>query len=311
MEENRQSYDPSEFEDDDYGRQPEAEKSIRGYRIVIIILSVILVALSILYFSIHRQQMLDNELLQADRDSIQNDLGRLMNDYDNLRVSNDSISASLSVERERADSLMTRLKKERSWNLAKIKQYEREVGTLRTAMKDYIRQIDSLNTLNQKLISENVSYRKEISSANLRAEMAEEKAAELDNKVKVGSVLRARDIRLEALNDRGKAVSRIKNASRLRVDFVLSANELAMPGNKAIYLRIISPDGYVLTTEAMPSFEYEGERLTYSAMREVDYQNQDLEVGIYFTSSGFAAGTYRMELYTEGRLIGQAQVAMR
>ena len=311
MEENRQSYDPSEFEDDDYGRQPEAEKSIRGYRIVIIILSGILVALSILYFSIHRQQMLDNELLQADRDSIQNDLGRLMNDYDNLRVSNDSISASLSVERERADSLMTRLKKERSWNLAKIKQYEREVGTLRTAMKDYIRQIDSLNTLNQKLISENVSYRKEISSANLRAEMAEEKAAELDNKVKVGSVLRARDIRLEALNDRGKAVSRIKNASRLRVDFVLSANELAMPGNKAIYLRIISPDGYVLTTEAMPSFEYEGERLTYSAMREVDYQNQDLEVGIYFTSSGFAAGTYRMELYTEGRLIGQAQVAMR
>lgn len=311
MEENRQGYDPSEFEDDDYGRQPEAEKSIRGYRIVIIILSVILVALSILYFSIHRQQMLDNELLQADRDSIQNDLGRLMNDYDNLRVSNDSISASLSVERERADSLMTRLKKERSWNLAKIKQYEREVGTLRTAMKDYIRQIDSLNTLNQKLISENVSYRKEISSANLRAEMAEEKAAELDNKVKVGSVLRARDIRLEALNDRGKAVSRIKNASRLRVDFVLSANELAMPGNKAIYLRIISPDGYVLTTEAMPSFEYEGERLTYSAMREVDYQNQDLEVGIYFTSSGFAAGTYRMELYTEGRLIGQAQVAMR
>ena len=311
MEENRQSYDPSEFEDDDYGRQPEAEKSIRGYRIVIIILSVILGALSILYFSIHRQQMLDNELLQADRDSIQNDLGRLMNDYDNLRVSNDSISASLSVERERADSLMTRLKKERSWNLAKIKQYEREVGTLRSAMKDYIRQIDSLNTLNQKLISENVSYRKEISSANLRAEMAEEKAAELDNKVKVGSVLRARDIRLEALNDRGKSVSRIKNASRLRVDFVLSANELAMPGNKAIYLRIISPDGYVLTTEAMPSFEYEGERLTYSAMREVDYQNQDLEVGIYFTSSGFAGGTYRMELYTEGRLIGQAQVAMR
>lgn len=310
--ENRQGYDPSEFEDDDYMTpQPDAGKSIRGYRIVIIILSVILVAISALYFSIHRQQMIDNELLQADRDSIQNDLGRLMNDYDNLQITNDSISRGLDIERERADSLMTRLKKERSWNLAKIKQYEREVGTLRTAMKDYIRQIDSLNTLNQKLISENVSYRKEISSANLRAEMAEEKAAELDNKVKVGSVLRARDIRLEALNDRGKAVSRIKNASRLRVDFVLSANELAMPGNKAIYLRIISPDGYVLTTEAMPSFEYEGERLTYSAMREVDYQNQDLEVGIFFNSTGFAAGTYTIELYSEGRLIGSNQIVMK
>ena len=185
MEENKQGYDPSEFEDDDYMTpQPDAGKSIRGYRIVIIILSVILVALSALYFSIHRQQMIDNRLLQSDRDSIQNDLGRLMTDFDNLQVTNDSISAGLTIERDRADSLMTRLKKERSWNLAKIKQYEKEVGTLRTIMKGYIRQIDSLNTLNKKLISENVGYRKEISSAKLRAEMAEEKAADLARRLR-------------------------------------------------------------------------------------------------------------------------------
>ena len=40
-------------------------------------------------------------------------------------------------------------------------------------MKGYIRQIDSLNTLNKRLISESVGYRKEISSAKLRAEMAD------------------------------------------------------------------------------------------------------------------------------------------
>ena len=141
--------------------------------------------------------------------------------------------------------------------------------------------------------------------------MAEEKAAELDNKVKVGSVLRARDIRLSALNDRSKPVSRVKNAARLRVDFALAANELATPGNKAVYVHITSPDGYVLTTEAMPTFEFEGERLSYSAMREVDYQNQDLEVGIYYNSTGFAAGTYQIQLYCEGRLIGQTQVVMK
>lgn len=312
MEENRQGYDPSEFEEEEYlPQQPEAAKSIRGYRIVIIILSVILVALSILYFSIHRQQMADNRLLQADRDSIQNDLGRLMTDYDNLQVTNDTISANLTIERDRADSLMTRLKKERSWNLAKIKQYEKEVGTLRTIMLGYIKQIDSLNTLNKQLIRENVGFRKEISTAKLRADMAEEKAAELDNKVRAGSVIRARDIHLAALNDRSKPVSRIKNASRLRVDFTLSANELAAPGDKAVYVRITSPDGYVLTTEAMPTFEFEGERLSYSAMREVDYQNQDLDVGIYYNSTGFTAGTYGVQLYCEGRLIGETQIAMR
>ena len=313
MEENNKGYDPIEDEeDDDYQyQQPDANKSIRGYRIVIIILSVILVALSILYYSVHRQQMLDNELLQADRDSIQNDLGQLMTDYDNLQVTNDTISANLAVERNRADSLMARLKKERSWSLSKIKKYEKEVGTLRTLMKGYIHQIDSLNTLNKKLISENVGYRKEISSANLRADMAEEKAAELDNKVRVGSVIKARNIRLEGLNRRSNPVSRVKNAERLRVDFVLTANELAQPGNKPVYVRISSPDGYVLTTEEMPTFEFEGERLSYSAMREVDYQNQDLEVGIFFNSTGFVAGTYGVQLYCDGRLIGESKIAMR
>ena len=46
MEENKQGYDPSEFKDDDYmTSQPVTEKSIRGYRIVSISLSVIVVAL--------------------------------------------------------------------------------------------------------------------------------------------------------------------------------------------------------------------------------------------------------------------------
>lgn len=313
MEENRQeydNYDNTEFEED-YTPRPDSGKSIRGYRIVIIILSVILVAISALYFGIHRQQMLDNELLRADRDSIQNDLGRLMEDYDNLHVANDSISASLDIERVRADSLMNQLRKERRWSLAKIKQYEKEVGTLRTVMRGYLHQIDSLNSLNQKLITENISYRKEISSATLRAEMAEEKAAELDNKVRAGAVIKARGIRLTGLNARNKEVSRIRNAERVRVDFVLTANELTTPGNKAVYMRLTSPDGYVLTTEAMPTFEYEGERLSYSAMREVDYQNQDLEVGIYFDSSGFAAGTYLVQLYCDGYMIGSAEIAMR
>ncbi len=307
MEEKNYGYNPSEEEESYYDEPQQDNRSIRGYRIVIALLSVILVAISLLYFSIHRQQMQDNILLAADRDSIQNDLTELITEYDDLKYQNDSIAANL----EKANQMVEQLKKERRWNYAKLKQYEKELGTLRTVMMGYIKQIDSLNTLNKKLITENVSYRKEISSANLRADMAEERTQELENKVKVGAVIRARDLGMIALSKRNKEVTRIKNAERLRVDFVLTANELATPGNKAIYLRITSPDGYVLTTDEMPTFEFEGELLSYSAMREVDYQNADLEVGIYYNSSGFAAGTYQLELYMEGRMIGSAEVVMR
>lgn len=307
MEDYRNDY--PEYDDEPAVSSP--DKSIRGYRVVITLLAVILAAMSLLYFNIHRQQMADYELLQVDRDSIQSNLTHLMDDFDNLKINNDSISASLGMERERADSLMERLKKERSWNYAKIKQYEKEVGTLQTLMRNYLRQIDSLNTLNKQLISENVNYRKEISTISQRAELAEEKAAELDNMVKQGSVLRARDIRLTALNAKSKDVTRIKNAARLRTDFTLAANELTTPGDKTIYVRILAPDGYVLSSEGAPTFDYEGERLSYSAQRSIDYQNEDIAVGIFYNGSGFTAGKYTVQLYAEGRMIGSAEIVMR
>ena len=178
-------------------------------------------------------------------------------------------------------------------------------------MQGYIRQIDSLNNLNKKLVKENISYKKEISTAQLRAEMAEERAEELNNKVRVGSVIRARNITMTALNAKSKEITRVKNAARLSVNFVLAGNELAEPGAKTVYVCITSPDGYVLSTPDAASFSFEGEPKIYSAQREVDYQNDDLPVKIFYNGSGFTAGTYRVELYTEGRLIGQADVAMR
>ena len=307
---NNKPYDPAEFEDDDDLRWQDEQpknKSIVGYRIVIIILAVVLAALSMLYYNIHREQQRDYDLLRVERDSIQSDLGHLIEEYDNLQLTNDTMVLKL----EEANKLMEELKRERSWNLAKIKQYEKEVGTLRTVMKGYLRQIDSLNQLNKKLIDENVGYRKEISSITLRAEVAEEKAAELNNIVRQGSVLRARDISLVALNERGKEISRVKNAARLRADFVLSANELANPGERTIYLRIISPDGYPLSTESVPTFEFEGERVTYSASRDVDYQNEDLGVGIYYAGRGFTAGRYTIQIYCDGYLIGSTEVSMK
>jgi hypothetical protein len=308
MREDYNEYDDRyEEEYDDYGQEQVDNKAVRGYRIVIIILAVILVALSVVYFNMHRQQQAEYALLEEDRTKIQGDLDSLIVSFDDLKIQNDSIAANL----EEANQLMEQLKNERRLNYAKIRAYEKEVGTLRTVMQGYIRQIDSLNNINQQLTRENISYKKEISTAQLRAEMAEERAEELNNKVRVGAVIRARSITMQALNNRGKEVTRVKNAQRLYLDFALAANELAEPGNKAIYACVTSPEGYLIANNSASTFTFEGEQKVYSAMREVDYECADLPVGIYFDGSGFTPGTYRIELYVEGRLAGTAEVAMR
>ena len=308
MREEYNEYDDTRY-DDEYGYEEQQvdNKAVRGYRIVIIILAVILVALSVVYFNMHREQQDEYALLEEDRTKIQGDLDSLIVSFDDLKIKNDSIAANL----EEANQLMEQLKNERRLNYAKIRAYEKEVGTLRTVMQGYIRQIDSLNNINKKLTKENISYKKEISSAKLRAEMAEERAEELNNKVRVGSVIRARSISLEALNAKSKVVTRVKQAARLRVNFVLAANELAEPGNKVIYACVTSPEGYLLASPNAGNFDFEGEKKLYSQQREMAYEGNDLSGAIYIDGTGFTPGTYHVELYTDGRLIGESDVALR
>ena len=310
MADNKYDYD---YEDDRYDDYDEndvdgaVKKSLRGYRVVIILLTIILAGISALYFNINRQQQRDYELLKVDRDSIQSNLSHLITEYDSLKFTNDTIAARL-VE---ANEMMEQLKRERRWNYAKIKEYEKEVGTLRSVMRNYLKQIDSLNNLNKKLVAENVSYRKEISTARLRADVAEEKASELENRVRQGAVLRTRSISMVALNANDKEVTRVSKATTLRVDFAITPNELASPGNRKVYLCIKAPDGYLLTSASMPTFSYQGMNIGYSAVREVDYQNEDVAVSIYYRGSGFTEGQYSIEIYADGNLIGTGSVSMR
>ena len=307
MEDNSYDYNPEEGYDYEKEENEAVKKSLKGYRVVIILLAIILAGLSVLYFNLNRQQQKDYELLQADRDTIQNNLTSLINEYDNLKYQNDTIASQLAMGNE----MVEQLKRERRFNYNKMREYQKEVGTLRAVMKSYLRQIDSLNTINKKVIGENVSLRKEISTANLRADVAEERASELQNKVAQGSVLRARDIALVALNANDKIITRVQKASTLRVDFTVSANELAKPGNREIYLCITSPDGYLLSTDAMPTFTYQGSKKGYSASREVDYQNEDVDVSIYYKGSGFIPGAYKIEIYMDGNKIGSSEIAVK
>jgi hypothetical protein len=142
--------------------------------------------------------------------------------------------------------------------------------------------------------------------------MAEEKADEMALRVRQGSVIRARDIKLVPLNDNDKELKRgIKRAVRLRTDMVLSANDIANPGSRNVYIRITAPDGFIMATEESKSFDYQGDQLVYSAMREVDYQNSDLSVSIYYNGNGFTEGEYMVEVYVDGHQAGSYKALLK
>lgn len=291
--------------------QNQTEKRVKGYKVIVIVLAVVLAALTFLYISQVRTLKDSRAIVTEQRDTLMNQLSTLIGNYDELQTENDTINANLAVERHRADSLMQRMQQERNWNAARVRELQKELGSLRLVMQGYVRQIDSLNTLATTLANENVQIRREINTERLRADMAEERAEELDVKVRKGAVILARGIRLLALNNNDREMTRASRSTRLRTDFTLTANELAQPGSRDVFVRIIGPDGYVMADAANATFEADGERMSYSAMRTVDYQNVDLPVSVYYNGGGIVSGTYSVTVYLDGQVIGSNEIILK
>ena len=301
-----------EYENDEPTPESDLQKTLKGYRSIIIALVAVMGLLTVQHFRLTSDI---KEQFRIERDTLNSQISGLITEIDHINLRNDSVSnelrAHIAIERDKADSLMTRLKKERNINREKLRQYEKELGTLRTIMRRYVHQIDSLNTLNKRLADENVTIRQKVASETSRANIAEERAQEMANKIKLGSIVKARAITLGAYNTGGTNVTRASRASKFRTDLTLTANELTIPGKRNIYVRIVGPDGAVLSGGADCIMEFEGDVISYSAEREVDYDNKDLDVSIFFNYLDIIPGLYKAEIYMDGYLIGESELALR
>ena len=142
-------------------RQQAEKKANGGLKTVMIVMIAVAVALAAaLIYVWSSKSNLVNELNQEKAD-LTEQIQALQSDYENLSSEYDSINAQLDSSREQIAQLLDRVKKSEATDRAKIRQYEKELGTLRSIMRGYINQIDSLNTLNRKLAQEAATARKE------------------------------------------------------------------------------------------------------------------------------------------------------
>ena len=300
---------------DDYEAEIARHKrTSNGFMLCAIIAIVLLIPAA--YFSIslgmQKKTIEDNleivesarRIFEDENSMLQRNAEDLVTELEGLKDQNDT----MMLKYQEAVVMLEQLQREKTYNYEQLAKYKKEVATLRNVMKGYLRQIDSLNTINSNLQAQNIQYKKEINTAQLRADVAEEKADELNTKVRIGSVIQASGIRMTALNAKSNEVKRMRLAKRLKVDFDLTANELAEPGEKSVYLRILGPDGYLLAPSEVILFSFEGDEMRASEVRKVDYENESVPVSIFYDGETFTNGTYTVEIYVDGRLSGSKEI---
>lgn len=250
--------------------------------------------------------------LNIEKADLTQEMMELREEYAELQTANDTLNANLEIEREKVDQLIERFQQTEATNRAQIRQYEKELGTLRSIMRHYIVQIDSLNNLNIALRQEASDARQEAAENKRQYDNLRTEADELGRQVAQGSVVKGRGVTLHAINASAKETDRSSRTEKLRTDLFLIENSIAKKGPRRVYIRVKGPDGILLTADDRQLFNCAGEEMIYSESREVDYQGEEVEVSVYFASpQPFTKGVYTVDAYTTEGKIGSADLLLK
>jgi hypothetical protein len=246
--------------------------------------------------------------------SIKKELENMLNQYNDLKTNNEQLNAQIEEQKAKIQQLLQDLDKTKKASYWEIHKYKKELETLRKILKSYVHQVDSLNTLNQKLMKENQIVKTNFEKVKGEKENLENIKKELETKVDIAKTLRAINFNVSGLNKKGKPNNRAKKVKKIQVCFTISENKVVEPGNKIVYLRIARPDGSIITSSEYNLFEYQGNKIAYTAKREIEYNNKDTNVCIYWTNEPdekLMKGTYYADIFIDGKNVGTTTFKLR
>lgn len=288
-------------------------KDLRN-NIIVITLSVVLVVVAVLFFMQRKEHNVILGEIKAEKDSIQYQLTEIAAGYDSLSIENDTINELMFVAQAKVKDLLIEVEQTKKVSYQKISGYQKQVTTLRGIMRNFVVQIDSLNAINKELRAENFEVKEQYKQVESKNVKLNQEKQQLQQNLKRAAMLEARGLVASPLNNRSKATKYAKRTEKIRIYFVLSKNQTAARGAKNIYARIMRPDQLLMSKSENSIFQFEDLKIQYSAMREVNYEGQDLPIAIFWDNTNepnLMPGQYTVNLFADGNEIGETTFTIK
>ena len=277
-------------------------------KVLIGIIVLLLLGMGWLVYSLMQEKQTNQdmqELAELDKQEMEKEYQNFALQYNEMKtyIKNDSIIAELTQEQERTQKLLEELKRTHASDAAEITRLKKELATVRAVLRSYVLQIDSLNRLNQDLMTENDRVRTELAQSNQQNQALSSEKASLSEKVAIAAQLDATNISLTPLSKKGKAEKYMKNAKTLAVSFTITKNVTASNGTRSVYVRVTTPEGEVLNGGG--TFEYSGKQLAWSMKKDVEYTGEETALTLYWTVNEYlGGGQYNVSIFCDGQAIG-------
>lgn len=254
-----------------------------------------------------------SEQYALEKEELADEYSQLAIQYEGYRleVNNDSLEQKLEDQRIKIQRLVEELKQTKAEDARKIASLKKELANVRGVLRYYVAQVDSLNTVNEQLVAENKEVRKQMTQVKNTNANLQQQNKQLAQKVDIASHLSATGLKAEAQNKRSKKTNSLKYTTQFVVNFTIGANVTAETGEKTLFVRILKPSEDLLTNAKSGSFDYDGSQIGFSMRKNIEYTGEELPVVMYWTrNETLDPGTYRFEVYADGKLIGQTRLDM-
>ena len=252
------------------------------------------------------------QLAELDRREMENQYAEFAVQYAELKktVQNDSLAALLDKEQKRAEQLLKELKNVKANSSAEILRLKKELATVRAVLKDYIRQVDSLQQLNVALAGERDRALAEAARTRKENTAISQVRAQLEEKVEIAAQLNATGVTISPLKKNGKVAKKAKDIKTFSIDFTVTRNVTATTGNRMAYVRLMKPNNQLVNPTGQ--FNYENRTIDYSAAKAIEYDGEEQKVQLYVPVLEYlSAGTYHAYIFIDGQMIGSGAVELK
>lgn len=289
--------------------------------IVFIAITVVLLLVTggLLYWNLSQRQELNEivEQMTIEKEELQEeyeDLAIQFDGYQQMEIHNDSLQDLLSREQQRVQDLLEELRQTKASNARRIAELKRELASVREVMKDYIRQIDSLNATNARLTEENLQLTQSNSVLTLTNAALTQSNTELTETVSRASMLEITSCVLTTLNKNDHKTRMAAHIAKLQFDFAIGKNITCPPGIKQVYVRVVDPAGNLMNEKTGKTFTFESGELPYSMVQEIEYTGEVYTGVCYCTlaeGEKVQNGIYTIDFFCDDNLIGSFPFQIR
>lgn len=304
----------------------ENQKSNKGVYIAAIVLLLLLNGVLGYLLYVNNSEKKDLEVAKQELDNqyqgVLTDLEARKAELEQYRGKNaelDSIIAVRQAEIDKYKGEIESLLRKGKITASELSKARQLIEKLKAENKELQGKVEELTRANEMLTQENQQLGKSLEEEKRTKEAIAQEKENLSKKVALGALLKLNNLKVYGVNikSNGKEdeTTKLKKVDKLKISFETGENKIAEKGILKLYIRVINPKGETIAVRDQGSGTLKladsGDDVQYSRVAEVDYQQTNKKVTVDWSSNINLEGTYKVEIYQSGYLIGKGEVKLK